>query len=175
MIWNIALHIFEETAMPSSDAFALKRSGLDQFLFAAVGVEHNGMTLSPASVFARLGEDPWREAGRLAGLPKPAAIDSLARTIAGMPASPWPLADATPIATRLIALLPNPGKTGPIAAPMAARMSRFATTALFAAAIALAAAYMASALSTLGTPQPDSSHVSTFAPTDSPLSPLHGR
>ena len=44
--------------MPSTDAFALRRSGLGEFLFAAVGTEANGMTLSLVSVFARLGNDP---------------------------------------------------------------------------------------------------------------------
>ena len=161
--------------MPSSDAFALKRSGLDRFLFATVGVERNGMTLSPASVFARLGEDPWREAGRLAGLPKPAAIDSLARTIASMPASPWPLPDATPIATRLIALLPTAGRSRSIVPSMSDQMSRVARATLFLAAIAFAVAYMAGVFTTRGTPQPDSSHVSTFAPTESPLPPSRGK
>ena len=93
--------------MPSPDAFALRRSGLNQFLFAPVGKEANGMTLSVVSVFARLGNDPWQEAGRLAGLPKPEAIESLARIIASMPTSVWPLQAAMTIATRLIALLPT--------------------------------------------------------------------
>src|SRR5271166_860647 len=92
--------------MPSTDAFALRRSGLNEFLFAAVGTEANGMVLCLVSVFARLGHDPWREAGRLAGLPRVEATESLARTIAGMPTSAWPLPAATEIATRLIALLP---------------------------------------------------------------------
>ena len=64
--------------MASSDAFALRRSGLNEFLFAAVGAEANGTTLSLVSVFARLGNDPWQEAARLAELPKPEATESLA-------------------------------------------------------------------------------------------------
>lgn len=161
--------------MPSSDAFALQRSGLDRFLFASVGVERNGMTLSPASVFARLGEDPWREAGRLAGLPQPAAIDSLAQTIASMPGSPWPLPDAIPIATRLIALLPKPGRTSPTANPMSIRMSRAARMALFLAVVALTAAYMAGVFTTHGRLQPDSSHASAFAPAELSAPPTHGK
>jgi hypothetical protein len=99
--------------MPDSDAFAFRRSGLSEFLFAPVGTEANGMTLSLVSVFARLGDDPWREAGRLARLPKSAAVESLAQTIAAMPASLWPIPSATAIATRLIALLPRqPAKLG---------------------------------------------------------------
>src|SRR5690348_14465560 len=93
--------------MPSTDAFALRRSGLNEFLFAPVGIEANGMTLSLVSVFARAGNDPWLEAGRLAGLPKSEATKSVARSIAGMPASIWPLQAAMTIADRLVALLPT--------------------------------------------------------------------
>ena len=87
--------------MPSSDAFALRRSGLDEFLFSAVGTEANGMTLSVVSVFARMGNDPWLEAGRLAKMPKLEATESLARTITGMPTSTWPLQAARVIAADL--------------------------------------------------------------------------
>ena len=65
--------------MPSSDPFAFQQSGLNEFLFAPVGTEANGMTLSLVSVFARLGSDPWLEAGRLAKLPKSEATESLVR------------------------------------------------------------------------------------------------
>lgn len=69
------------------------------------------MTLSVLSVLARQGSDPWREAGRLASLPKAEASDSLAHTIAAMPRSLWDLPDATVIAARLIGLLPaRPGR-----------------------------------------------------------------
>ncbi|MCW3474986.1 hypothetical protein [Limobrevibacterium gyesilva] len=93
-------------SMNAPDVFALRHSDLNPFLFADVGIERNGMTLSVVSVFARLGSDPWREAGRLAGLPVAAAADSLARTIAAMPESVWSQADARTIAARLVALLP---------------------------------------------------------------------
>lgn len=93
--------------MPNSDVFALRHSALNEFLFAAVGMEANGTALCVVSVFARRGDDPWREAGKLVSLPKSEAIHSVASTIADMPASVWTLADATPIATRLVALLPT--------------------------------------------------------------------
>ena len=54
--------------------------------------------VSLVSVFARLGSDPWLEAGRLAKLPKSEATESLARSIASMPTSLWPLQAATAIA-----------------------------------------------------------------------------
>ena len=93
--------------MATPDATALPRSNLNDFLFANVGLEARGMTLSVISALARQGLDPWREAGRLADLPNAEATDSLARTIVGMPQSLWNLADATVIAGRLTGLLPG--------------------------------------------------------------------
>ena len=74
-----------------SDVSALQRSDLNEFLFADVGTEPSGMMLSVVSLFARQGNDPWREAGRLADLPKAAAADSLAHDIAEMPQGRWNL------------------------------------------------------------------------------------
>ena len=90
-----------------SEIFTLEHSDLNGFLFAAIGPEPGGMSLSVLSLFGRLGVDPWREAGRLAGLPKEAAGEWLAQAIAGAPSSAWPLPDAKVIAARLIALLPS--------------------------------------------------------------------
>jgi hypothetical protein len=84
----------------------LQRSDLNQFLFADIGTEANGMTLKILSVFARRGFDPWTEAGRLAVLSKAEATDSLAHMIADMPNSLWTLPDAAAIAARLIGMLP---------------------------------------------------------------------
>ncbi len=92
--------------MATPDVSALQRSDLNNFLFADVGTEANGMMLSVVSVLARQGSDPWREARRLADLPKVAAIDSLAEAISGMPHSQWDLPDARTIAARLTGLLP---------------------------------------------------------------------
>jgi hypothetical protein len=89
------------------DAFALKNSGLNGFLFADVGAELNGSGLTILSVLARLEQDPWAEAARWAKLPKANAIDCLAESIARMPLSPQALADARTTASRLILLLPS--------------------------------------------------------------------
>lgn len=94
------------TLMKMHTVNALVQKGLNDFLFADVGTEPNGTTLTLATVFARLGTDPWAEADRLAALSRPAAIESLTRTIATMPGSHWNLSDANPIAVRLAALLP---------------------------------------------------------------------
>jgi len=129
--------------MQNSDVFALQRSGLNDFLFASVGTEPNGTTLSLLSVFARLGTDPWGEAGRLAGLPAPEAITSLARTLSGMPTSVWALPDATTIATRLIALLPTRAH-GAAPTPSGGTLSaaQYLRLVLMLAAFAFSTAYM---------------------------------
>jgi hypothetical protein len=84
----------------SSDVFALKNAGLDAFLYADVGAEVNGSTLTMLSVLARLGKDPWAEAAKWAALPKAAVIDSLAQSIALMPLAPPALAGARDSAAR---------------------------------------------------------------------------
>jgi len=125
------------------DATALQRSDLNAFLFADVGTEANGTTLSVLSVLARRGTDPWNEAGRLAGLSKAEAVDSLAQTIATMPASLWPLPDASAIAARLISLLPARPTVGLDVSRirLPARAWPLNQIALIAAAIALAVAF----------------------------------
>jgi hypothetical protein len=150
--------------MPSTDAFALKRSGLNNFLFAAVGNEPNGMTLSLVSVFARLGNDPWGEAARLAGLPKTEAIDSLARTIANMPRSGWALPDAVAIATRLIPLLPTrPESAATEASTYRANVGRFVRIGLLVAAAALGMMGVTDLFTTRAPPSLDGSDVASFA------------
>ncbi len=107
--------------MGNSDAYSLPNSELNGFLFADVGTEASGMRLSVLSTLARVGVDPWQEAGRLARLPRTAAVDALVRIIATMPASLWPLPDATEIAARLVALLPTGGERAAVAPTPAAR------------------------------------------------------
>jgi hypothetical protein len=152
--------------MPSSDAFALRRSGLNEFLFAPVGTEANGMTISVVSMFARLGNDPWQEAGRLAGLPKPEAIESLARIIASMPTSVWPLQAATTIATQLIGLLPtqagNLGQSPPVSA-YGTKAGRVIRIGLVLAAIAFAVAFQTGVITTFDAPEPDGNSVACCA------------
>ncbi len=72
---------------------------LDPFLLEAVGVEENGMAVSVLSAFARLGLDPWVEAGRLAALPKKAAVAAISHHLA--------LTGDSPVAARLAELLPG--------------------------------------------------------------------
>ena len=151
--------------MPSSDAFTLPRSGLNEFLFAPVGTEANGMTLSVVSVLARSGNDPWLEAGRLARLPKREATESLARIIAGMPTSIWPLQTAMAIAARLIALLPAPsGELGLISASgLGVKAGCTVGFAVVLVCLACVLAFQAGLFATSGAPKLDGSSVAGFA------------
>ncbi len=78
----------------------------DEFLYAPIGEENNGMLLSMLSVLARLNLDPWDEAARLARLPREAATRILATLIAALPEGPSARADPGELAQRLVALLP---------------------------------------------------------------------
>ena len=93
--------------MSSSDAFALRNSGLSTFLFAEVGTELNGSPLTILSVLARLGQDPWAEAAKWTKLPKATTIERLTQSIAQMPLQPQALLEARDTAARLIQLLPT--------------------------------------------------------------------
>jgi hypothetical protein len=90
-----------------SEIFSLGHSDLNGFLFSTIGREPSGVTLSVVSFLARLDVDPWREAGRLATLPRDTAKEWLAQTIASAPTSIWSLPEANVIAARLVTLLPR--------------------------------------------------------------------
>ena len=81
-------------------------SEFDDFLFAPIGADTNGMFLSVLSALALLDIDPWQEAAKLARLPIKTATERLASVIAVLPEKP-PALDPNMIAARLIALLPR--------------------------------------------------------------------
>ena len=124
--------------MTTSDAFALKNSGLGAFLFAEVGTELNGSPLTILSILARSGQDPWAEAAKWAKLPKATIVDRLAESIARMPLMPQALAEARATAARLVLLLPaqvsRPAE-GPV--QQAAAMPKWVLVAICCAALAL--------------------------------------
>ena len=93
--------------MTLREPFRPLRPDLDNFLFAAVGAEQNGISLSMVSALTRLGLDPWEEAGRLSSLGKREAVEQLARLIAGLPGIPRPLPEAREIAAGLVDRLPR--------------------------------------------------------------------
>ena len=82
-------------------------SELGRFLYFEVGQEENGTPLTILSALARLGLDPWREAARLAQLPKDEAAQELAFLIARLP-RPVELPERQAIVNRLAELLPKP-------------------------------------------------------------------
>lgn len=90
--------------------FAPLRPEFDNFLYAAVGEEVDGMPLSVLSVLTQLDLDPWDEAGRLASLAKGDAIEELAELIGRLPAAHGRSIKAGRIADGLIRLLPRSDK-----------------------------------------------------------------
>ncbi|MDQ2765400.1 MAG: hypothetical protein M3Y22_18560 [Pseudomonadota bacterium] len=127
--------------MAHPDAFALKNSGLNAFLFADVGTELNGSALTILSVLARLGHDPWAEAARWAKLPKAAATDCLAQSIAQMPLSSQALAEASATASQLTQLLPaqtrTPGHSASAQAGTLPELPKWAPAAIIYCALAV--------------------------------------
>lgn len=112
----------------------------DEFLFAQIGEDGNGMLLSVLSALARLDLDPWQEAAKLARLPKTTATERLAsllRTPCGeLPADPEP----ETLAAGLIALLPqlsriSIGSPEPVSRAAGASAYLQATTCVVVAAI----------------------------------------
>jgi hypothetical protein len=123
------------------------RPDLDNFLFAAVGAERDGIPLSMVSALTRLGLDPWDEAGRLSSLNRGEAIEQLARLIAELPDASRPLTEAREIAGGLIERLPKHDSERPASPaqmrprdrwPTLSRHSRFWVICLMlAAAVAI--------------------------------------
>jgi hypothetical protein len=93
--------------MMRSTSVSYLGSEFDEFLFAPIGEDRNGMLLSVLSALARLDVDPWQEAAKLAGLPGKNATERLASLIAALPDEPSAHRDPGTIAARLTALLPR--------------------------------------------------------------------
>jgi hypothetical protein len=124
--------------------FSLLHSDLNEFLFASVGDQQNGMQLSVVSALTGLGVDPWEEATRLAALPRALAAAALAPTIARLPVGQTQLSDSLAISQRLVELLPPPGHA---AAPQAsARGKKYFQSVMLLACLALGAAVLFSML-----------------------------
>jgi hypothetical protein len=82
-------------------------SEFNDFLFAPIGNEGNGMQLSVLSALARLNIDPWLEAAKLARLPRAIAVEQLGSLIAQLPGGLSAFSNPGTIATRLVARLPS--------------------------------------------------------------------
>ncbi len=131
--------------MPNTDVFALDRSGFNGFLFAAIGTETGGSSLTVLSALARLGDDPWAKAALWAGMSKPAASEALAACIATMPLTPDDLLAAPSTAARLVLLLSPSAPPAPRSgAPQPKRTLVFVLAVLAFAMIVLAGALLVS-------------------------------
>ncbi len=113
-------------------------SEFNDFLFAPVGEDRNGMPLSVVSVLARMGMDPWVEAASLADLPAETAARKLAEWLDVLPDPTLKPASPDTRAARLIALLPrrrNPAPPPPLAGTgaVAAAQPRALTKAILVA------------------------------------------
>ena len=108
--------------MTLRSSYTLGHSEFNDFLFACIGDEDNGMPLTVLSALTRLDVDPWQEASRLSDLSAEAAAGLLSTAIARLPAGQWTLADLPAIASRLIRQLPKHG--APATASSPARTAR---------------------------------------------------
>lgn len=127
--------------------FSLLHSELNDFLFASIGEAQNGMPLSVASALTQLGLDPWKEAARLAVMPKALAAAALAPIVARLPIDRPRASDDMAVSLRLVELLPikqQPASLGP--GPASANDKRYFQVTVLLACLALGAAVLFSML-----------------------------
>jgi hypothetical protein len=126
--------------MTLSAQFSLLHSDLNDFLFATVGDEANGMPLSVLSALTRLGVDPWDEAAQLATLPKVRAAEALAPMIARLSIGRSLRTDDMAVARRLAGLLPMREHAASLGrAPVNAGVTKYLLTMMLLACLILAA------------------------------------
>jgi len=97
----------------------------DPFLFASIGSDRHGQTLSVISALARADLDPWQEAINLSRMTRTEATQRLSRLIAALPGEPAAALPIEVVARGLIALLPtNRGLVPPLPEKVAAVVAR---------------------------------------------------
>jgi hypothetical protein len=130
--------------MTLSAQFSLLNSDLKDFLFASVGDEQTGMSLSVISALTRLGVDPWEEAARLAALSKVLAAEALAPMIARLSIGRSQQSDNVATARRLVGLLPMHGHAAaqPSREPANAAVKKYVHAIMLLVCLALAAAIL---------------------------------
>ena len=97
-------------------------SRYNQFLYAPICEEANGMQLSVLSALARMDVDPWEEATRLAAMPKAIAERTLVSTLDQVLGKSCHRSETEVIAARLVQLLPHRGEGGTITPTETARV-----------------------------------------------------
>jgi hypothetical protein len=100
----------------------LLRTDLNDFLFAPIFADENGMHLTMLSALARTGADPWAEAATLAGLSRDSATEKLVGLLGSLPNGPAPGSDTATLAAKLVGLLHAAPKRAPTLAPTQAAM-----------------------------------------------------
>jgi hypothetical protein len=93
--------------MTRAAVFSDLASEFDDFLFAPIREDKNGMLLSVLSALARLDVDPWEEAAKLAEMPGEVATQRLSTLIGSLPTESASDSERRTIAARLVALLPR--------------------------------------------------------------------
>ena len=73
------------TEMTRAAAASIQQSQFNDFLFAPIGNEKNGMLLTVLSALARLDVDPWREAASMAQMSTEAATGRCQSKFSGCP------------------------------------------------------------------------------------------
>jgi hypothetical protein len=82
-------------------------SEFQNFLYAPICQDQEGMMLSVLSALARQDVDPWAEAARLSQLPKETAVKQITDLLDGLPRRTLACLDRVEVAARLSALLPG--------------------------------------------------------------------
>jgi hypothetical protein len=93
--------------MSRMDYFRQGGTPFDSFLYAVLGQDRAGNTVSVLSALARLGHDPWDEAAELSALSSAAAQSRLQGLMARFPDIPAEGRDPRATIPRLVALLPQ--------------------------------------------------------------------
>jgi len=89
------------------DYFRQGGTPFDKFLYAVLGQDRAGNTISVLSALARLGHDPWDEAAELSALSSAAAQTRLQGHMARFPDIPAEAWDPHATIPHLVALLPQ--------------------------------------------------------------------
>ena len=102
--------------MDHRSRFSTLNAQYEDFLYAPVCEEANGMRLSVISALARMNVDPWEEATRLAAMPKAIAEKTLVSILDLVCGRSWQPPEAQAIAARLVRLLPQQGQAAAMTA-----------------------------------------------------------
>lgn len=90
--------------------FSTLNARYEDFLFAPVCEDANGMRVSVISALARTNVDPWAEAIRLAAMPKAIAENTLLSILDLVSGRSWKSPEAAAVVARLVQLLPQSGE-----------------------------------------------------------------